>query len=1025
MSSPIIHILLVNTDSKNEKELIELREALEIDKYQLTTKQQDNIDEYLALPQWPEKYDVVIIRQLANDKALWKRVLTKAKLENPSTEIMVINTDDTTGQDAGTVLNSGAYAYFIYPKSHTLPGYIRAAVQRAEVRNIRREFSGKLNQTQSVEQVAELLIDTLSKLVGYDKATVVLLNKSTSFQDTWTRSIIHPSYSTKETDWELLRPISPHEGHDNFIYEILTNKKPKIFPLIRNGNNGWDLARKSTESIRSWLAIPLFYDEEPIALVTLDSATEGYYDYDRVNESTLELIANQAATALKNITRHMALTHLEGAFKEVAANTGPNLDDILKSIATMAGKLVGGTFAYVCIAENNGNFLRIRPNWTWASLPNDKDYLEQMIDDLHGGFFTQDHEIHRNFKGKKGITTLAYQLGQPVLLGDIKNLTKVNYDDKTASDAYMDYAEGSMSDLAVPILDIKAERHIGVINVEHPYPFAITPQHIESIKELGQFAATAIEKSADHNRTIKAGQRLEALLAAGAQVTSHIAYKDANGLLDTTILLQIDRNQLTHLLKVIANHGWEAAKVSWVAVNIYEKGQFIYDISRSAREGIRSGTGTMRTDGPSHSRWAMWKKEPVIISNIEEYEKKRKIDPEGCLYHDPDSNEPIPVNPQTYETGEAQAVLCTPLLLGEKAIGVIWFHYKDVHYFDEYEVENLKLFARLAATVIHQATLYNVANSRIKSFDQIHKISSDDQAGKQWNWGQVLLPYLTTSVVCASAIGGAIYIDSRTKDQLRRMISYNIPAKDRIRSPLRSIKYGDGVVGRAFREGIYQVSNYPKWSGKITDAPDLGSTIGIRINDPYRQRPLGVLFVNREVNKSYAPDEIARLEEQAHELAPLLAIIRDLSDFRTIKPYTKKSFVFIDRAFTRDPSIETAIKLAAKAVGLEAKSEFDITGNDPAFQGGVSIDIQENLRQARFVIADISIDRPNVYWEHGFAWAIAENKVITIIQQGIVPAFDIADVNRIEFSTSENLRLELIKRLKSKLAFEDGAPEIE
>lgn len=59
------------------------------------------------------------------------------------------------------------------------------------------------------------------------------------------------------------------------------------------------------------------------------------------------------------------------------------------------------------------------------------------------------------------------------------------------------------------------------------------------------------------------------------------------------------------------------------------------------------------------------------------------------------------------------------------------------------------------------------------------------------------------------------------------------------------------------------------------------------------------------------------------------------------------------------------------------------------FAGDIVGRITEGIRSAEFVIADLSLERPNVYLEVGFAWGI-ERKVILIAREGQTLHFDVS-----------------------------------
>jgi nucleoside 2-deoxyribosyltransferase len=69
-------------------------------------------------------------------------------------------------------------------------------------------------------------------------------------------------------------------------------------------------------------------------------------------------------------------------------------------------------------------------------------------------------------------------------------------------------------------------------------------------------------------------------------------------------------------------------------------------------------------------------------------------------------------------------------------------------------------------------------------------------------------------------------------------------------------------------------------------------------------------------------------------------------------------------------------------------------------------DIHGKIQTCGFVIADLTIGRPNVYYEVGCAMALGKKLILTSKKDREVH-FDLAGYNRIEWSGSENLKKQL------------------
>jgi len=120
--------------------------------------------------------------------------------------------------------------------------------------------------------------------------------------------------------------------------------------------------------------------------------------------------------------------------------------------------------------------------------------------------------------------------------------------------------------------------------------------------------------------------------------------------------------------------------------------------------------------------------------------------------------------------------------------------------------------------------------------------------------------------------------------------------------------------------------------------------------------------------------------------------------------------VFVLSAFSpeMDPAYY-AISAAAKAVGLRAARVKDVKGDYR-----ITEQILIMIRQARLIVADLTNDRPNVYFELGFARGIGK-KVITILRSGSQPHFDVYDWAYLEYIDSRPLEKDLLERFRMEL----------
>jgi hypothetical protein len=122
----------------------------------------------------------------------------------------------------------------------------------------------------------------------------------------------------------------------------------------------------------------------------------------------------------------------------------------------------------------------------------------------------------------------------------------------------------------------------------------------------------------------------------------------------------------------------------------------------------------------------------------------------------------------------------------------------------------------------------------------------------------------------------------------------------------------------------------------------------------------------------------------------------------------KLVFVVSSFAPEMEPSF-AAIESAARSVGLRAERVKDVKGDYR-----ITDKIFTMIRQARLIVADLTDERPNVYFELGYARGINKT-VITILKEGTSAHFDVQDWTYLKYYDSRPLEHDLVERFKFEL----------
>lgn len=153
-------------------------------------------------------------------------------------------------------------------------------------------------------------------------------------------------------------------------------------------------------------------------------------------------------------------------------------------------------------------------------------------------------------------------------------------------------------------------------------------------------------------------------------------------------------------------------------------------------------------------------------------------------------------------------------------------------------------------------------------------------------------------------------------------------------------------------------------------------------------------------------------------------ISRAISRVETVSKFEGKqtanvAFVMMSISAT-DPTLEdslNAIKRATAQHGIEAVRVDEIEHSKK-----ITDVILEQVRGSRFLVCDISTERPNVYYELGFAHGIGK-EVILVAREGTTLHFDIKDYNVIFYKSYSDLEFRVAKRIGEAIAAQPSSQQ--
>jgi hypothetical protein len=535
---------------------------------------------------------------------------------------------------------------FIYHDISELQQAQRAERKQRVLAETLRDASVALTRALDLDVALETLLDTLRPLVPYDSASVMLLEDATHVAIRAERGFELWTAAT-----QIGRTFDVETA--GALRQVLQSRQSLLIADTYE-YPGWDRP-PGTEYIRSWLGVPLISGGEVIGVYSMDKAEVGFFTEEHARLA--EMLAAHGAVAIEHarLLRDLRASNkqLQGLVTEheqvrKAEHEQRVLAEALRDISVMLTSSLNLDQVFEGILNH---VARVVP------------YDAASILLIRGEAVEVAHV--RGFD--PSLIGLQFPLQRPNLLRIIETGQPVMIDDTRTYDAWVETSETSWirSDLAAAIR-VGAEI-IGFLSLDRDTPYAFTAEHVERLQTFADQAGIAVQ-----NARLFEAEHTQRRMAESLREVAAVL----NATLDRDVVLAKIMEQLRRVIHYdgagILLHEGDALVISGGIAFQQHSLAIGHPIPLSSNDPAVRVFVDQR---------------PLVLSDV-------RADPDW-----------IDVPGTEY----IKAFVGVPLLLGEKAIGILTIDSSEAGSYGDEDAHTLQAFANQAALAIENTRLYDEA----------------------------------------------------------------------------------------------------------------------------------------------------------------------------------------------------------------------------------------------------------------------------------------------------------------------------
>ena len=327
-----------------------------------------------------------------------------------------------------------------------------------------REINSTLSSSLKQEEIFDLLLVELRKLIPYDGGNFMLVNDKTA---NVTRTLGYETFEEKLPG--LVNSLKFDIESTENIKKLITDQKPIILQDTRVVPY-WQ-HNQASDFFRSWIGVPIIIENKVTAIISLDKVEPNFFTEEHA--FILTLFANQAASAIKNAKFFSTVKKSAERFMSLYSlsqiiNTNIRSEDIYPSIYQVVSELMLTEF--FCISLY--------------------DAVAQTVTDVYM-MDNGEPQVLTTRPLEKGLFSTVLKTGKSLLYHSFDAATAKEVGAVMVGD--MSTSELSQSILVVPLKI--GSKSIGIITTQSYKPNMYTKSDRETLELLAANVAIAIENA--------------------------------------------------------------------------------------------------------------------------------------------------------------------------------------------------------------------------------------------------------------------------------------------------------------------------------------------------------------------------------------------------------------------------------------------------------------------------------------------------------------------------------------------------